>query len=462
MPEDARLIIRALDKGYTRIHIRKPNATDEQVADIIEQIPLSYRKRISIHYQLDLAVVYGLGGIHLNSRNHIIPPGFKGLVSRSCHSLDEIKQYKDACDYLFLSPIYDSISKKGYKSGFDADVLAKAGQEGIIDCKVCALGGVTPARLSELEELGFGGAAMLGCVWDELETPPIVLTIAGSDCSGGAGIQADIKTISALGCYAASVITAVTSQNTLGVRQVEQVSPDMVRSQLSAVFDDLNVSAIKIGMIHETATAKAITDILRLHPEIPVICDPVMVSTSGTVLMNEECRNYIEKELFPLCTLITPNLHETSVLIGHRTEIRTASQMEEAAATLSAKYGCAVLIKGGHLEGDNMIDILYDGTIHKFTTEKIISRNLHGTGCTLSSAIASYLALLQGNSHSRLNQGNNHNNHNTHNNHNAGQMRQYAAALPEAVQAGKSYTRSAISNASRMEIGHGNGPLWHF
>lgn len=436
LQEDALLIIRALECGYSRVHLRKPEASEEEIAGIIEQIPVKFRNRISIHYYPDIAVLYGLGGIHLNQRSNKVPAGFRGLVSRSCHSLEEVEKYKSECDYLFLSPIYDSISKKGYKSNFSKETLKKAAEQRIIDSKVYALGGVNESKVEEIESLGFGGGAMLGCVWNRLETPPAVLTIAGSDSSGGAGIQADIKTISAFRCYAASVITAITAQNTLGVRSVEAVSPAIIRDQMLAVFEDLNINAVKTGMIYDIHTAEAITDILEKYPNIPVICDPVMVSTSGTVLMKDDCRTYVEKELFPLCSLITPNLNEASLLAGCR--IKTVEQMKETAVKLSERYGCAVLVKGGHLEGNSMCDILYDGTIHEFETAKVHSSNLHGTGCTLSSAIASHLALST-----------------------------YGifppdSPLADAVSAAKAYIRTAISKAGRMHIGNGNGPLWHF
>ena len=436
LQEDARLVIRALECGYSRVHLRKPEASEEEVAGIIEQIPVRFRSRISIHYYPELAVRYGLGGIHLNQRSNKVPEGFIGLVSRSCHSLEELEKYKRECDYLFLSPVYDSISKKGYKSNFSKETLKKAAGQGIIDSKVYALGGVDESKAEELETLGFGGGAMLGCVWDRLVTPPAVLTIAGSDCSGGAGIQADIKTISAFGCYAASVITAVTAQNTLGVHSVEAVSPAMIREQMLAVFEDLDICAVKTGMIYDIQTAEAITDILKRYRSIPVICDPVMVSTSGSVLMKEDCRTYVEKELFPLCSLITPNLNEASLLAGIR--ISSVGQMKETAVNLSERYGCAVLIKGGHLDGDSMCDILYDGIMHEFTTERVHSSNLHGTGCTLSSAIASRLAL------------------------NASGIFHPDSPLADAVRAAKAYIQTAISKAGRMHIGHGNGPLWHF
>ena len=425
---DASLIVRALQKGYDRVHLRKPSASVEEIMGIIEKIPHEYRDRVTLHEHHILAEIFGLGGIHLNRRFSDIPANFKGLISRSCHSLEEIAIYKNQCDYLFLSPIYDSISKAGYCSNFSADELAQACRNGIIDSRVYALGGVTRDKFPELENWGFGGGAMLGSVWSALTTPPVVLTIAGSDCSGGAGIQADIKTISALNCYGASVITAITAQNTVKVSAVEPVTQSLVARQMQAVFDDLDVACVKIGMIYNSESALAIIQELKKHTSVPIVYDPVMISTSGTELMKKECRELIEKELFPLCSLITPNLHEASLLSG--IGISGISQMKEAAIHLYKKYGCAVLVKGGHLDSDTMSDLLYDGNFYEFATSKINSTNLHGTGCTLSSAIASYIAL--------------------------------SAKLPEAVAKAKAFVQKAISNACGMSLGKGNGPLWHF
>ena len=223
----------------------------------------------------------------------------------------------------------------------------------------------------------------------------IVLSIAGSDPSAGAGIQQDLKTITSLGCYGCTVITALTTQNTQGVQDVKAVDGDVVASQLQSLINDLDIAAIKIGQIPTRGAAEAIVRVLKpyliIHP-IPVVYDPVMVSTSGRRMMDEECVDYVKNELFPLCTLITPNLPETEVLWGKT--IRTTDDIEEAGRYLTEKYSTAFLVKGGHAEGEEMTDRLYltDGTKESFNTKKIKSGNLHGTGCTLSSAIASLLA----------------------------------------------------------------------
>lgn len=428
IPCEAQAIVRALMSGYDRVHLRKPGSSRRDMERLIVEIPADLRPRISLHDHLGLAVEYGLGGVHLNGRCHESPEGFRGIISRSCHSLDEVALYKDHCEYVFLSPVFDSISKPGLLSGFTAEELCRARDEGIVDGRVYALGGVTPENMDALEAMGFGGGAMLGCVWGGFRTPPVVLTIAGSDSSGGAGIQADIKAVSAAGCFAASAITALTAQNTTGVRMIAPSDVGMVMSQIDAVFEDMDVAAVKIGMVYDSETVVAVAQRLRYWKPEYIVCDPVMISTSGSVLMREETIRVVERDLFSISTLITPNLHEASMLYGRT--IQTVQQMKEAAAALTERYGCAVLIKGGHLDGSTMCDILCDGDIHVFRSEKIDSSNLHGTGCTLSSAIASQLAM--------------------------------GRVLNDAVKVAKEYVTSAIRDAAGMAFGKGSGPLWHF
>ena len=258
-----------------------------------------------------------------------------------------------------------------------------------------------------------------------------VLTIAGSDCSGGAGIQADIKAISALGGYAASAITAITVQNTCGVTGIHPVPASYVKAQIEAVMTDIKPSAVKIGMINDVEIVKAIAESIKEYKPKFVVFDPVMVSTSGCKLIEDKAIEAIKKELIPLSTIITPNLSEAVVLTGD--SIGDAASMT-AAGNKILESGCeAVLIKGGHLEGNDMCDVLCikgENTPYIYTASKISSKNTHGTGCTLSSSIATYLALGE--------------------------------TLREAVRKAKDYVHKGILNGKDVCIGSGHGPLNHF
>lgn len=260
---------------------------------------------------------------------------------------------------------------------------------------------------------------------------PSVLTIAGSDCSGGAGIQADIKSISALGAYAASAITSITVQNTCGVTGIHPVPADYVEGQIEAVMTDIVPQAVKIGMIGDVAVVDAIARSLERFRPRYVVLDPVMVSTSGCELSKNEVVTAMKDRLMTYATVITPNLTEAEVLTGHT--VRTVSEMKTAARELLA-LGCrAVLVKGGHLQGDVMCDVLQTADEEQpylFTASHVDSHNTHGTGCSLSSAIATYLALGE--------------------------------SVPSAVRKAKDFVHQGIVSACDVHIGQGHGPINHF
>lgn len=259
---------------------------------------------------------------------------------------------------------------------------------------------------------------------------PVVLSIAGSDSSGGAGIQADLKTISALGCYGATAITAVTVQNTLGVSAIHPIPVEIVKAQIRAVMDDLKPDTIKIGMVHSAVLALAIADVIRDHPGVAVIFDPVMVATSGDCLIENRTVATFKNVLFGLSKIVTPNLDEASILAGM--EVKTIGDMKKAAFRIM-EYGChAVLIKGGHLKGPDLFDVYLDknGDAQTFRTAAIDSINTHGTGCSLSSAIASFMAL-----------GND---------------------LNTSIAKSKIYIQLAIEHGKDVKTGDGQGPLNHF
>jgi hydroxymethylpyrimidine/phosphomethylpyrimidine kinase len=258
--------------------------------------------------------------------------------------------------------------------------------------------------------------------------PPIILSIAGSDSSGGAGIQADIKTAAALGVYAATAITAVTVQNTEGVRGILPVPAHTVKAQIEAVMDDVAVDAVKTGMLGSPETVRAVAEAVDKYRPRFVVIDPVMVSTSGHTLATEETAAAIRELLFPRATLITPNIDEAKQFTG--TAIRTVEEMIEVGKKLIG-MGCnAVLMKGGHLAGEQLEDVLlHNRQLLHYKGQRINTRNTHGTGCTLSSAIACYLALNND--------------------------------LKTAVGLAKLYLAEALQGAALWELGRGHGPVNH-
>ncbi len=255
------------------------------------------------------------------------------------------------------------------------------------------------------------------------------LTIAGSDSGGGAGIQADLKTFSALGCFGTSAITAITVQNTLGVSGIHSIPSAIVYNQIRAVMDDIHPSAIKIGMVHSSELAGAIASAID-HYSVPVILDPVMVATSGDELMENNTMASLIEKLFPLAQLVTPNIYEAQLLAGMT--IKDTEDMKLAAHVI-LQSGCkAVLIKGAHLKGEWLSDVYLDaaGREEIFKSEWIDTTNTHGTGCTLSSAIAAFMARGE--------------------------------ELITAIEQAKQYVHDAIRNGKDIQTGKGHGPLNHF
>lgn len=258
--------------------------------------------------------------------------------------------------------------------------------------------------------------------------PPRILAIAGSDSSGGAGIQADIKTIAMLGGYAMTAITAITAQNTVGVQAIAPMSGDVVRQQITSCIEDIGVDAIKIGMLHDVDIIEQTADAL-IGVNVPVVLDPVMISTSGAALIAPEAIEALRELLFPKAALVTPNLPELGHLLGRN--LSDSSQMSGAAEELAHKTGAAVLAKGGHTSDARIIDILFEPGENEravqFDHRRIDTPHTHGTGCTLSSAIATLLG--------------------------------HGQSLEHAVRLGRNFVLSAIENAPGF--GEGNGPLGH-
>ena len=257
-----------------------------------------------------------------------------------------------------------------------------------------------------------------------------VLTIAGSDSGGGAGIQADIKAISAMGCYAASAITAVTVQNTIGVQAVHPVPLDILEGQIDSVLSDIGADAVKIGMLHSAEVVTLVARMIEKYGIRNLVLDPVMVSTSGHRLIEETAIEVIKEKLMPLARVLTPNVPEAEILIGRK--ISSEEDFPEVASELAEKYGISVFLKAGHLTGDTLTDYFYnaeDGSTTLLPSKRVHTQNTHGTGCTLSSAIAAALAKGED--------------------------------LSTAAKSAKSYLEQAIISGADYEIGHGHGPVNH-
>jgi hydroxymethylpyrimidine/phosphomethylpyrimidine kinase len=259
---------------------------------------------------------------------------------------------------------------------------------------------------------------------------PNVLTIAGSDSGGGAGVQADLKTFSALGTYGCSIFAALTAQNTRAVTAIHDVPPEFITAQLDAVFDDIEIAAVKLGMLSRPEAIEAVADGLRRHGARNIVIDPVMVAKTGARLLREEAVSALKTQLLPLATLITPNLPEAGVLLDLEPARDTAGMIEMARA-LRGFGPRAVLVKGGHLDGPESSDVLDDGAEPQvLVAPRVVTGNTHGTGDTLSSAIAAFLAR--------------------------------GHALRDAVREAKAYLTDALRASDRLKVGHGHGPVHHF
>ncbi len=259
---------------------------------------------------------------------------------------------------------------------------------------------------------------------------PNLLSIAGSDPSGGAGIQADLKTFGALGCYGMAVLTSLTAQNTRGVSAVHLPPPDFLRAQIEAIFADVRVDAVKVGMLGNRAAVETVAECLRAHPVPFLVVDPVLVATSGDSLGTPDVVEAVRRLLLPMATVITPNLPEAARLAG-TAMARDRQDMRAVGRKLVEAGGRAVLVKGGHLGGPTSVDVLVDGdTVRDYEAERVETTNTHGTGCTLSSAIAAFLAK--------------------------------GDDLGSAIERAKAYLTEALRRSGDLSVGGGHGPLHHF
>jgi hydroxymethylpyrimidine/phosphomethylpyrimidine kinase len=350
-----------------------------------------------------------------------------------------------AADYLAVSPLFDTPTKTDTAPAWGLDGLRHARHT--TRAPLVAIGGIGADNLAEVWATGVDGVAVVRAISAAPDSGaaaaalrarmaevrpwrvPRVLTIAGSDSGGGAGIQADIKTMAALGAHAMSAVTALTAQNSVGVLGIHAAPPEFLAQQIDAVLSDIGADAIKIGMLHDEATVAVVADALKRHPSLPAVLDPVMVATSGDALITPPTVARLREQLLGLCAVVTPNLDELGLLVGQR--IGTLEAALQAAQTLIGQGARAVLVKGGHLSGDTLTDTLVDasGVRWQRSAPRLHSRNLHGTGCSLSSAIATQLAR--------------------------------GADLVAAVDAAHHWVRQALLAGIDLRLGAGHGPLNH-
>ena len=464
--------------GVTMVQLREKDCSTSEFITLARELKAALQPLgipLIINDRVDVALAVDADGVHIGQSDMPYETartllGKDKIIGLSVETMDEVVAANALdVDYIGISPVYATPTK--------TDTLTPFGLEGIDEVmrlsrhRCVAIGGMNRETIGEVIARGVEGVAVVSAIVaaaspreasaelaaiigrNKLEThlnPPcegglvvsvpsltgrdrvgLVLTIAGSDSGGGAGIQADIKSISANGCFAASAITAITAQNTLGVNAVEGLSIDIIEGQIDAVLCDIGADSIKIGMLHSTEVVRCVARMLSKYHITNVVLDPVMVSTSGHKLIEDSAIKVLKSELIPMVRVITPNIPEAEILLGEA--ISKQGDLPSAARRLAGMYGVSVLLKAGHLVGDELIDIFYNretDEVIELSARRIDTRNTHGTGCTLSSALAAQLAK--------------------------------GLPLTEAVRAAKTYINNAIIHGTHQNIGHGHGPVAHF
>ncbi|MGL5438044.1 MAG: bifunctional hydroxymethylpyrimidine kinase/phosphomethylpyrimidine kinase [Lachnospiraceae bacterium] len=439
----------ALAGGATLVQLREKNmgeAAFTEAARTIKKVTDSYGIGLIINDNVQVALACDAAGVHIGqddmtveeARRQLGPDKILGVTARTVEQACDAQA--QGADYLGVGAVFGSATKTDAKA---ITIEQLKDITAAVSIPVVAIGGINHDNILKLKGSGAAGAAIVSGIFGasdiRIATAELrskaeqivgtvrtrVLTIAGSDCSGGAGIQADLKTMTAMGVYGMSVIAALTAQNTTGVYGIHNVPPEFVANQIDCVFKDIVPDAVKIGMVSQQDIIKVIADKLRHYQAELVVVDPVMVSTSKSRLLAENAIAMLEQELLPLASLITPNIPEAELLAGMK--IKMQNDMEEAAQRIGKRYDTAVLVKGGH-QSCTANDVLWhQGTVIWFHGEKIDTPNTHGTGCTLSSAIA--CGLSRGKS------------------------------MEESIREAKRYLGRALS--SGLDLGEGNGPLDH-
>ena len=467
--------------GVTMVQLREKECSTAEFITLARELKAALTPLgipLIINDRADVAIAVDADGLHIGQSDmpYEIARALLGkdkIIGLSVETMDEVIAANALdVDYIGISPVYATPTK--------TDTLTPFGLEGIDEVmrltrhRCVAIGGMNRDTIGDVIARGVEGVAVVSAIV-AAESPreasaelaeiirnnrlehsgsseasecsensgnncqlstvncqlKRVLTIAGSDSGGGAGIQADIKAISANGCFAASAITAITAQNTLGVNAVEGLSIDIIEGQIDAVLSDIGADSIKIGMLHSAEVVYSVVSMLRKYNIKNVVLDPVMVSTSGHKLIEDNAIAVLKSDLMPLARVITPNIPEAEILLGE--PIEKQGDLPEAARRLSEIYGVSVLLKAGHLIEDELIDIFYnreDDEMIELKARRVDTPNTHGTGCTLSSAIAAQLAK--------------------------------GLPITEAVRAAKEYINNAITYGADYKIGHGHGPVCHF
>lgn len=435
--------------GATMIQLREKQLDQEALKEealIIKEICQKYQIPFIINDDVQLCQQLDLDGVHIGQDDLSLKEarrilGEDKIIGVSAHNVEEAKlAYENGASYLGVGAMFTTQTKINV-----VQTSLKTLQDicESVDIPVVAIGGISKNNIHQLAGTKISGVALVSAIFgsDHIKEEtqllkekvnrlinqkiPACLTIAGSDSSGGAGIQADIKTMLANRVYAMSAITALTAQNTTGVSAIMEVTPEFLKEQLDSIFSDIYPQAVKIGMVSNKELIIAIADKLKEYQARNIVVDPVMVATSGAKLISDEAITTLKEYLLPLATVLTPNIPEAEVLA--RMTIENEEDMIKAAKVIGDNYHCAVLVKGGHSINDAN-DLLYEnGHVQWFKGKRIDNSNTHGTGCTLSSAIASYLS------------------------------RGYT--LQESVKNAKNYISGAL--ASMLDLGNGSGPMDH-
>ena len=441
-------VARAVEGGATMVQLREKDLGRDEVLDEavrLREVCHAAGVPLIVDDDVEVAVAAGADGVHVGQSDMeagavraLIGPDM--ILGVSAQTVDEaLLAQERGADYLGVGAVFPTGSKD---DALDVDRETLAAICAVVSIPVVAIGGIGRDNVRELAGTGIVGVATISALFARsdvrlaahdllvrtrrmLDGVRCALTIAGSDSSGGAGVQADLKTMQANGVFGMSAITALTAQNTRGVTSIMDVTPEFLGEQIDAVFSDIRPDAVKVGMVSATPLIRTIAErIDRWRPE-HVVVDPVMVATSGARLISEDAVGTLVAELLPRATVITPNRPEAEVLWGH--EIQTEKDMELAAAEVGRRLGCAVLVKGGHSLADASDVLWRDGECRWYRGRRVENPNTHGTGCTLSSAIASNLAKGFG--------------------------------LDESVRRAKDYVSGAL--AAMLDLGAGSGPMDH-